>query len=542
MPRLGLATLPWLDPGHRPRIDPRALRPGILHLGIGAFHRAHQAVFTEDALAATGEVDWAICGVTQRSRDVLDRLRPQDGLYGLLERDPGGTALRVVGTVREVLSAAGDWGALAARFADPATRIVSLTVTEKGYRYDPATGRLRGDDPDTVADVEAVANLRTANLRTVANLGTVGGAAANLATVTGKAANFGAAANPGAAANLAGGPPRTVLGQLVRGLAARRAADAGPVTVLCCDNLADNGATLRALVGDFVARAGDDGLAAWIADSVRFPSTMVDRIVPAATDADRAEVARLLGVADEGTVVTEPFRQWVIEDDFAAGRPAWERAGATLTDDVAPYETLKLRLLNGSHSTLAYLGALAGYGHIAEAVADDTLHEAAARLMADDVTPTLRVPAGFDVAGYTASVLTRFANPALRHRTTQVAMDGSQKLPPRLLGTVRDRLAAGAEPRWAALGVAAWMRYVWAAADDHGAPLPVEDPLAGRIRRLVAAAADPGQAVGTLLGLAEVFGGDLPADPVFRRLVTEQVEQLTAYGALATVKDRLRRG
>ena len=491
MARLSLAALPLIDPAYRPRVDPAALRPGILHLGIGAFHRAHQATYTEDALAATGGVDWAICGVTQRSRDVLDRLGPQDGLYGVLERDPGGEALRVVGTVRAVLSATADWDALAARFADPATRIVSLTVTEKGYRHDPATGRLRTDDPATVAD-------------------------------------------------LAGRPPRTVVGQLVRGLAARRAAGTGPLTVLCCDNLANNGLTLRGLVWDFTARmAGGGRLATWIGEHVCFPSTMVDRIVPAATDADRAEVARLLGMADHGAVVTEPFRQWVIEDHFAAGRPAWEQAGAVLTADVAPYEVMKLRLLNGSHSTLAYLGALAGYRHIAEAVADDTLRELAARLMAEDVTPTLHVPAGFDLEAYTASVLTRFGNPALRHHTTQVAMDGSQKLPQRLLGTVRDRLAAGAEPRWAALGVAAWMRYVWAAADDHGAPLPVEDPLAGRIREVVAAADSPRRAAAALLGLPEVFGADLPADPAFGSLVGDLLAQLTADGALATAHHRL---
>jgi fructuronate reductase len=489
--RLGLAALPRIDPAYRPRVDPTALRPGILHLGIGAFHRAHQAAYTEDALAAAGDTDWAICGVTQRSRAVLDQLRPQDGLYGVLERDPGGNALRVVGTVREVLPAT-DWQRLAARFADPATRIVSLTVTEKGYRYDPATGRLRGEDPETVAD-------------------------------------------------LAGRPPRTVVGQLVRGLAARRDGGAGPLTVLCCDNLSRNGATLRGLVRDFTARvAGAGALAAWIGEHVRFPSTMVDRIVPAATDGDRAEVARLLGVADHGAVVTEPFRQWVIEDDFAAGRPAWELAGAVLTADVAPYEVMKLRLLNGSHSTLAYLGALAGYRHIAEAVADDALHELADRLMAEDVAPTLRVPAGFDLARYTASVLTRFANPALRHRTTQVAMDGSQKLPQRLLGTIRDRLAVGAEPRWACLGVAAWMRYVWAAADDRGAPLPVQDPLSGRIRDLVAAEDSPRRAAAALLALPEVFGTDLPADPQFGRLVAEHVARLTADGALATVKAALR--
>jgi fructuronate reductase len=483
-PRLDLAALGRL--AYRPRVDPAALRPGIVHLGIGAFHRAHQAVYTEDALAATGENDWSICGVTQRSRDVLEQLRPQDGLYGVLERGVGNTGLRVVGVVREVLSAA-DWPALSARLADPRTRIVSLTVTEKGYRLDPATGRLAAD-PETAAD-------------------------------------------------LAGRPPRTVVGQLARGLAARRAADAGPLTVLCCDNLAANGSVLRALVEEFVDRLGYPGLADWVAGSVRFPATVVDRIVPAATDADRAEVAALLGVADHGAVVAEPYRQWVIEDDFAAGRPAWERAGAVFTADVAPYGAMKLRMLNGSHSTLAWLGALAGHATIAGAVADDALRGVAARLMAEDAAPTLDLP---DTGEYARSVLARFANPALRHRTAQVAADGSQKLGPRLLGTARDRLAAGAEPRWAALGVAAWMRYVWAAADDTGAPLPVADPLAPRLHAALAGADTPARAAAALLALPEVFAPDLAADGVFGRLVTDHLARLTADGAAATATTLLR--
>ena len=221
------------------------------------------------------------------------------------------------------------------------------------------------------------------------------------------------------------------------------------MTLLSCDNLPANGEVLRGLVLDVCSRLPDgDALAAWVQGSVAFPSSMVDRIVPATTDEDRAEVARLLGLQDEGVVVTEPFRQWVVEDAFAAGRPAWERAGAVLTADVAPYEAMKLRMLNGSHSTLAYLGALAGFETVAQAVADDGIGGARAPpSWREDVVPTLAVPDGFDVDTYAKELLERFANPALRHRTVQIAMDGTQKLPQRLLGTIRDRLAAGAEPR-----------------------------------------------------------------------------------------------
>jgi fructuronate reductase len=481
--RLRLDTLEGLADAQRPVVDPRSLGTGIVHLGIGAFHRAHQAVFTEEAVAAAGG-DWGICGVTQRSRGVIDQLQPQDGLYSVLVRGSG-TDLRVVGAVRDLLFAAEEGDRLLAMFAAPSTRLVTLTVTEKGYRHDPATGRLRRGDPDVAADLAGA------------------------------------------------GAPRTVVGQLVRGLQARRAADAGPITLLSCDNLPANGAVLRGLVTEFCAAlpaAVGEPLAAWIADSVRFPSSMVDRIVPATTDDDRTEAARLLGREDRGVVVTEPFRQWVVEDDFAAGRPVWERVGAVLTADVAPYEAMKLRLLNGSHSTLAYLGALAGHAHVADAMGDPGIAGVVAHLMAEDVEPTLSVPDGFDVAAYQRELQERFHNPALRHRTVQIAMDGSQKLPQRLLGTIADRLAAGAEPRFACLGVAAWMRYVWTAKAEDGTPLPVDDPLADRMRELTAQAAGPAEAASALLSMQEIFGPDLPENETFRALVVDALEALTKGG------------
>ncbi|MEV6373517.1 mannitol dehydrogenase family protein [Micromonospora musae] len=464
-----------------PAVDPRALRVGVVHLGIGAFHRAHQAVFTEQAAAAAGRDDWGIAGVTQRSASVRDQLTPQDGLYTVLERGPGAEPVRVVGSVREVLHGAGDPAAVVDRIADPAVRLVTLTVTEKGYRRD-RTGRLDRSDPEVVAD-------------------------------------------------LAGRPPRTVVGQLVRGLQRRSAGAAGPVTVLSCDNLVGNGEVLRGLVHDFLDALPDPEagpVADWIAASVRFPSCMVDRIVPATTDDDRATVRTVLGLDDQGVVVAEPFRQWVIEDDFAADRPAWDRAGAVFTDDVAAWESVKLRMLNATHSLLAYLGALRGHDTIAAALADDELAATAEALMVEDVTPTLRAPDDLDLAGYRKQVLQRFANPALRHRTVQVAMDGSQKLPVRLLGTVRDRLAVGAIPRQAALAVAAWMAYVAKGRDAHGRALPLDDPLADRLRVAAAAGAgDPKRLVGSLLQVEEIFGTDLPEHDGFRDVLIDQVARLT---------------
>ena len=256
---------------------------------------------------------------------------------------------------------------------------------------------------------------------------------------------------------------------------------------------------------------------------VAYPNAMVDRIVPATTPEDLDEAERLLGVRDEGAVVTEPFTQWVIEDTFTAGRPAWESAGAILTADVAPYETMKLRLLNGSHSMLAYLGCGAGFTYVSDAVG--ALGEVVRRYMDEDASPTLRVPSGFDLGAYKSSLLDRFANPALRHRTAQIAMDGSQKLPQRLLGVVRDRLAAGAEPRWAALGVAAWMRHVWTMRE-------LDDPMADVLREAVAGASKPPEVVDALLSVTDVFGTDLRESAVFRDLLVEHLAAL-ASGDLA---------
>lgn len=477
-------------PAHRPRV---ALPPdrslaasvGIVHLGIGAFHRAHQAVFTEDAALAADEPGWGICGVTQRSGTVVEQLRPQDGLYAVLQRDQHDVTARVVGQVSDVLFAAEDGERLLRLIAAPETRVVTLTVTEKGYRRD------EHGDLDLADDAVA---------HDLARLG------------RGQAGS------------------RSVVGQLVRGLQARQLADAGPVTVLSCDNLAENGRVVQRLLADFcraLPRREAEQTAAWITEHVSCPSSMVDRIVPATTDRDRADAKALLGVHDEALVVAEPFGQWVIEDRFAAARPTWEQAGATLVDDVAPYERLKLRVLNGTHSMLAYLGALAGYETIAQAVGDPGLRSAAQRLVADDVVPTLQVPPGVDVSAYAEEVLDRFANPALGHRTTQVAMDGSQKLPVRLLGTARDRLAAGAVPDSVALAVAGWMAYVAASVDATGRALPLDDPMARRLKQALRdAPGDPRSVTDALLGIPEIFGTDLSDHAAFTQAITTHLKEL----------------
>jgi fructuronate reductase len=478
--RLDLAALSTIDGARRPGYDPAAVAVGIVHLGVGAFARAHPAVYTDDVLA--GDPVWGIRGYTQRSTAVRDALAPQDGLYTLVERGVGAAPPRIVGALREI----GPPEAVVKGIGDPLVRVVTLTITEKGYRRG-AGGRLDGTDPLVRADLQT-------------------------------------------AAGADGGATRTAIGRLVAGLWLRCRDGAPGLTVLSCDNLPANGAALRAVVEDFcAAMPGTEGarLAAWIEREVTFPSCVVDRIVPATTAADRAEVERLLGVADAGPVVAEPFRQWVVEDRFAAGRPAWERSGAVFAADVAPYETAKLRLLNGAHSLLAYAGLLAGHATIAAAVADPVLADAARRLMAEDAAPTLTVPPGFDLDAYQADILRRFADPALGHRTEQVAGDGSQKLPIRLLGTARAGLAAGREPAWVAYAVAAWMVHVAVRSNGgSGTRGGLDDPLAGRLGAAVAGRDTPAGIVDALLSVREVFPEDLAADRVFRRLLVDQGAKL----------------
>jgi fructuronate reductase len=485
--RLSQATLAELPRDvTRPGYDRGAVATGIVHLGIGAFQRAHQAMYTEAALNA-GDRRWGMVGASLRSPAVRDQLAPQDGLYTLSVRGAGGEQLQVIGCIGQVLVAPESPEALLRALTDPDVKIVTLTVTEKGYCYDPASAALDEAHPDIAYDL----------------------------------------ANPAR--------PRTAPGFLVEALRRRREAQEDAFTVLCCDNLPHNGRTVRAIVTRFAALR-DPALAGYIANEVAFPSTMVDRITPATTDADRAAISSRLGLEDAAPVVTEPFSQWVIEDRFPGGRPDWTLAGAELVTDVAPYENMKLRLLNGSHSTLAYLGYLAGYETVSDTMRDASYRRLVDGLM-DDAATTLKMPPGADVSAYKRALIERFENPALKHRTWQICMDGSQKLPQRLLGSIRDRLAAGAPIDRLVMGVAGWMRYVTGVDEQHK-PIDVRDPLSARLRIIAhGAGLHAEQLAPALLDLREIFGAELASDPRFRAAVTAALARIIAQGAKAAVSD-----
>ena len=482
--RLSGKTLAQLPAGvGRPAYDRGMLRTGIVHLGVGAFHRAHQAVYTEEVLQA-GDLRWGITAASLRSPDTRDALAPQDGLYALnIRGDADGLA--VIGSVGRVLVALENPAALLDAMCAPATAIVSLTVTEKAYCRDPATGALDEAHPDVVHDL----------------------------------------AHPNA--------PRSTLGLLAMAIARRRREGLGNFTALCCDNLPANGRTLHRLLSRFAALHSPE-LGAFIEAEVACPDTMVDRIVPATTADDRARVSAALGLEDAWPVVAEPFTQWVIADRFPAGRPAWEIAGVTLVADVAPFEAMKLRLLNASHSAIAYLGYLAGFETVADAMRDPGMAGFVARLM-DDATPALALPPGTDVAGYKLALLERFRNPALRHRTWQIAMDGSQKLPQRLLGTMADRLALGLPIDSHALVVAGWMRYV-TGTDEHGREIDVRDPIANELAAIVKVAGPIAERLApALLDVAAVFSS-LGTDRRVRSAVTAALGRLYEVGARRAVQ------
>ncbi|UIJ45325.1 mannitol dehydrogenase family protein [Sphingomonas cannabina] len=482
--RLSLSNLSSLPAAVTPPpYDREAVRAGVVHLGIGAFHRAHQAAVFDAALA-DGDLRWGILGVSLRSPGVRDQMVPQDGLYSLVVRQGDEQRVRIIGATQDVLVAPESPVAVVEALASPDVHIVTLTVTEKGYRLDPATGALLEQEEDVASDLASLA------------------------------------------------APRTAPGFLVAGLARRREAGLPPFTAISCDNLPHNGRRLRQAVLTMAERH-DPALAEWIDRHGAFPQTMVDRIVPATTPDDIAALAIQLGVEDQAMVKAEPFSQWVIEDSFASERPDFARFGVQLTGDVAPWEEAKLRLLNGAHSGIAYLGGLAGIEFVHQFVARPEGRRFVERLW-DEAQTTLDPPAGLDIAAYRGELMTRFSNSALQHRTRQIAMDGSQKLPQRLLATIAARRAAGLEVETLALAVAAWMRWQ-GGVDDAGATFTVDDPLAARTAAALAGCGSAAERVAALLAIDAIFPPALAADELVRSTLTRHLERLESTGALAVL-------
>jgi len=468
----------------RPSYDRHAAATGIVHLGVGAFHKAHQAV-VYDAALASGDLRWGVLGASLRSRGVRDQLEPQGSLYTVTAREGSEERTQLIGALRGVLVAPEDPVRLVEAMAQPDVHIVTLTVTEKGYKLDPAAGALIHDDPELAADLKSLAR------------------------------------------------PHTAPGFIVAALAKRRAAGLKPFTTLSCDNLPHNGARLREAV---LALAGhyDQHLRDWIDAEGAFPQTMVDRIVPATEESDIAALEARIGVVDRAMVKTEPFTQWVIEDRFAGERPDFAAFGVQLTNSVVPWEDAKLRLLNGAHSGIAYLGGLAGVEFVHQFVALPA-GRAFVEALWDEAATTLSPPPGLDVPAYRGALMQRFANSALNHRTRQIAMDGSQKLPQRLLAPIIVRLERSQPVDTLALAVAAWMRWQ-EGRDDSGTPFVVDDPLAPRTAG--SENLTTGGAVAGLLAIDAIFPPLLAEHDGFRRTLTGALAALRAKGARAAIEER----
>ena len=422
-----------------PGYDRARLSVGIVHFGVGGFHRAHQAMYLDRLMNAGEALDWAICGVgvMEDDRRMRDALRAQNCLYTLVEKHPDGVHRpRVIGSIIDYMYAPDDPAAVIERLADETTRIVSLTVTEGGYSIDDVSGEFDPRTPEVARDLE-----------------------------------------PGAL-------PRTVFGLITEALARRRKQARKPFTVVSCDNLQGNGRLARTAFASF-ARLRDAELGEWVAQEVHFPNSMVDRITPVTTDADREELRSRFGIADRWPVVCEPFVQWVLEESFSCGRPPYERAGVQVVEHVEPYELMKLRLLNASHQGLCYFGRLCGYELVHEAAQDPLFHRFLRGYMDDEATPTLDPVPGVDLDEYKDTLLERFSNPEIRDTIARLCAESSDRIPKWLLPVVRVQLARDGPIAHSAAIIASWARYA-EGVDEQGAPIAIIDRQRDRVMALAA--------------------------------------------------------
>lgn len=475
-----------------PRVpwDRSRITPGIVHFGVGGFHRAHQAVYLDELMAAGHCLDWGIVGVGSLPGDARmgDVLAAQDHQYTVVVKHADGSRdRRVIGSIIDFRHAPDDREGVLALLADPAIRIVGLTITEGGYHLHPVTGEFDPSDPLLAHDLSGE------------------------------------------------GVPVSVFGMIVEGLRRRRDAGVAPYAVMSCDTLPGNGAIARSMIGAFAERL-DPSLAAWIAAEVSFPNTMVDRITPATTDADIAEL-QAAGVEDAWPVVCEPFRQWVLEDQFPTGRPAWEEVGAQLVGDVTPYELMKLRLLNASHQAIACLGQLDGFRYAHEVSVDPLHRDLMLSYMADEAIPTLAPVPGIDLDDYRRTVVDRFANPAVADPLARLATDVSDRIPKFLLPVVQHNLNHGGPIDRSALIIAAWARWC-EGTDESGNPVQIHDRLEPRLR---AAASHHDTDLLGFLRQPDLFA-DLVDNPRFTAPYADFLTQLRTLGARATLTALLSAG
>lgn len=470
-----------------PGYDRSKLSVGIVHFGVGGFHRAHQAVYLDELMRRGQARDWAICGVGVLPADyrMAEALAAQDHLYTVMVKHADGSRnARVVGSIIDYLFVPDDPEAVIARMADPAVRIVSLTITEGGYSIDPSTGEFDPAGPDLAADL------------------------------------------------VGSEPPRSAFGLIVAALHRRREAGTKPFTIQSCDNIQSNGNVARQAIAGY-ARLIDHELGDWIATEVAFPNSMVDRITPVTTDADRAELAERFGIADQWPVVCESFTQWVIEDRFTEGRPAWDEVGAQFVDDVMPYELMKLHLLNASHQALAYFGYLAGYRYAHEALADERIAEVLRRYMDREATPSLGPVPGIELTVYKAQLIERFSNPEIRDTLARLCAESSDRIPKWLLPVVRHDLEKGIPIPYAAAVVASWARYA-EGEDESGDPIEIVD----RLRDILVPIARSQREHSTAFIENRALFGDLVDEPAFREPYLATLSALHEAGASGAL-DRL---
>jgi mannitol 2-dehydrogenase len=483
--QLNAANLNLLDPKIQvPKYDRQKVGQPIMHVGVGGFHRAHQALYTDDLLQQGGDSHWGYCGVGLLMHDarIRDVMLSQDCLYTLVERSLEGDKARIIGSIVNFLFAPDDPQKVIEQMASPQTRIVSLTITEGGYYIDQSTGDLDEKHPDIQYDL----------------------------------------AHPH--------EPRCSFGYLLESLDRRRIRGLPPFTLMSCDNIQSNGEVAKKMLTAF-AELRDPVLRNWLTEKCPFPNSMVDRITPATTDEHRTLVKEKFGIDDGWPVMTESFKQWVIEDHFINGRPAWELVGAQMTTDVLPYEKMKLRLLNASHQALCYIGMLLGDQLVHETMNDQDIRKLVKKMMDDEVTPLLSEVPGVDLTDYKKTLIERFANPAIRDQLSRIGIYGSSGIPKFVLPSIEEQLQRGGPIQLLSFTVASWFRYL-TGLDESGKELPMLDPMAQTLRERARAA---GRDARQLLAMREIFSPELASSPAFVKQVTDTLHRFYEEGARSTL-------